>query len=118
MKKLIMICISTAIFSSILFAGQPLTGNVTDFVNCKLMQLNWDITLTDSQIVLVKAKANEYGTKVLNKDSITCQEVLPLATQEYKIALDSILTNEQKAQILQKQNDRENAAKLKYESEK
>jgi len=28
------------------------------------------------------------------------------------------LTNEQKAQIIQKQNNRENAAKLKYESEK
>lgn len=118
MKKLILACISIFIFSSILFAAKPLTGDITDFVNSKLMQLNWDIALTDSQQVLVKVKANEYGMKILNKDSTTCQNVLPLATQEYKIAIDNILTSEQKAQIIQKQNNRENAAILKYKSDK
>jgi len=116
--KLMTAFIAILLFSNFLYAVKPLTGNVRDFENTKLMQLSLYVNLTDSQKVLVKAKANEYGMKILNKDSITYEAVLPLAKQEYKIAIDGILTNEQKALIAKKQNDRQNAAISKYNNNK
>jgi hypothetical protein len=112
--KLMTAFIAILLFSNFLYAVKPLTGNVTDFENIKLMQLSRYINLTDSQKVLVKAKANEYGMKILNKDSITYKASLPLARQEYNTAIDDILTNEQKALIDKKRNERRNAAISKY----
>jgi len=99
-----------------MFAVKPLTGNASEFAKTKIEQLGRFITLTDSQKVKIEASAIEFAVKILNKDSITYQVVLPQATQEYKTALDGILTIDQKAQIIQKRKDNKNAAINKFKN--
>ena len=104
--KLIVALIATLVFSNLIFAIKPLTGNVDDFAKSKVKQLGNMIALTDSQKIMIEKKAKEFGMKILNRDSITYEVFSQQFKQEYKMAIDSILTNDQKALLTQKQLDR------------
>lgn len=114
--KLIMALIAVPFSINLLFAVKPLTGDANNFANKKLMQLSNVINLTDSQKTIIKIKAKEFGIKILNKDSISYSQILPIAMHQYKIETDSILTIEQKTQLFQKRMERKNAAISKYKN--
>ena len=114
--KLIVALIATLVFSNLIFAIKPLTGNVDDFAKSKVKQLGNMIALTDSQKIMIEKKAKEFGMKILNRDSITYEVFSQQFKQEYKMAIDSILTNDQKALLTQKQLDRKNAIRASVKS--
>ena len=116
--KLLMATIAILVFSNLVFAINPLTGNVDDFAKNKVKQLNNMVALTDSQKVIVEKKAHDFGMKLLNRDSTTYQAFSQQYKQEYKMAIDSILTSDQKAQLAQKQLDRRNAIRASVKSKK
>ena len=106
------------LFSNLLSAKNPLSGTADDFTKRKLMQLTRDITLTDSQKALIETKAKTFAVKIINKDSIAYYTAFPQAAKDYKAAIDSILTPEQKTQIVQKQTERREAAIAKFKNNK
>ena len=101
-----------------LYAAKPINVNVSDFAKCKLKQLSVDIVLTDSQKILINKKAVEFGTKITKMDSLTYMVFMPQANQEYKMALDSILTNDQKTQLIQKRKARKEEAITEFNKNK
>jgi len=113
-----MATIAILMFSNLAFAVKPLTGDATDFAKNKVKQLNKMVALTDSQKVIIEKKAHEFGMKILNRDSTTYQVFSPQYKQEYKMAIDSILTSDQKAQLAQKQLERRNAIRASIKSKK
>lgn len=115
--KLILAAIAFVLSMNVIFAVKPLTGNATDFAKSMVTKITKDVNLTDSQKVKIETKAYEFGMKILNKDSITYEVFFPQYKQEYKRAIDDILTAEQKAQIIQKRNDRKNEAISRYKKE-
>jgi hypothetical protein len=102
----------------LLFAEKPTNVNVSDFAKSKLKQLSVDIVLTDSQKILINKKAVEFGTKITKMDSLTYMVFMPQANQEYKMALDSILTNDQKTQLIQKRKARKEEAITEFNKNK
>ena len=116
--KLMTAIIAILLVSNLAFAVKPLTGDVDEFARIKVKQLNNLITLTDSQKVIIEKKAREFGLKILNRDSITYQLFSPQYKDEYKMAIDSILTSDQKALFAQKQLERKNAIKAILKSKK
>lgn len=110
--KFILAFFAIALCSDLLFAVKPLTGNPSDFAKSMLKQISKDINLTDSQKVKIETKAYEFGMKILNKDSVTYQVFLPQYKQEYKTAVDSILTRDQRELLIRKRLDRKNAVKV------
>ncbi len=116
--KFSVVLITILMFSTLAFAIKPITGDATDFAKTKVYQLNKMIALTDSQKIIVGKKAYEFGMKILNRDSISYQAFSLQYKQEYKMAIDSILTNDQKAQLAQKQLERRNAIKASIKIKK
>jgi len=116
--KFLMALIAILLFSNLVFAVKPLTGDATDFAKNKVKQLNKMVALTDSQKIKIEKIAREFGMKILNKDSITYQSFSPQYKNEYKMAIDSILTSDQKAQLAQKQLERKNAIRATLKSKK
>jgi len=116
--KLLTALIAVLLFSNLMFAINPLTGNVDDFAKNKVKQLNKMVALTDSQKVIVERKAHEFGMKMLNRDSVTYEVFSPQYKQEYKMAIDSILTSDQKVQLAQKQLERKNAIRASIKIKK
>ena len=106
------------LFTNLLSARTPLSGNVDEFTKRKLMQLTRDIALTDGQKVLIGAKAKAFAVQIINKDSVAYYAVFPQAAKAYQAALDSILTQEQKMQIIQRQAERREAAIAKFKNTK
>ena len=115
--KLIMAFIAILFFTNLLFAGNP-----ENFATKKVAKLCKDIVLTDSQKVIIQAKAKVFAIKVQNASSLTNNtektSILNQAGQEYKTALDSVLTTEQKTQLVTKRNERRDIIMNKLESKK
>jgi uncharacterized membrane protein YbjE (DUF340 family) len=115
--KLMTALIAILLFTNLLFAGNP-----ENIVTKKVAKLCEDIVLTDSQKVIILAKANMFATKMQSASSLTKDteknSILNQAGQEYKTALDSVLTIEQKTQLVTKRNERRDIIMNKLKSKK
>lgn len=120
--KLIMALIAILLFTNLLFAGNPVKYNADYLANLMVEKLSRDIMLTDSQKTAILAKAKEYAEKRQNSDSqknsVDEDETKKQASQQYKAALESILTSEQKAQLTTKQSERRDSISNKYRTNK
>lgn len=114
--RILMAFIAIVVSMNGIFGVKPLIGDPTDFATKKVLLISNLIQLTDSQKLLIKIKANILGTKILNKDSVSYQIYLLQANNEYKLALDSILTSEQKQQLIQIRTNKKNAAITAYKN--
>jgi len=110
MKKLKLVTAIIAIFliSNLLFAGNP------ENIAVKMIEkLSNDVILTDSQRVVIQTKADEYVLKMQNVNLITnIEEQFALRKQiskEYDASLDSLLTIEQREQLMIKIKERKDA---------
>ncbi|MDD3077751.1 MAG: hypothetical protein PHH37_01435 [Paludibacter sp.] len=84
------------------------TEDVTDLI---VEKLNIDVTLTDSQKVIIKNKINNYFTKVNNiskGNSANKQKDKVQAAANFELSIDSILTPTQIELKKQKIREREN----------
>lgn len=104
----IMPAIAALIVSTSLSAGNP------ESLAVKIAgKLSKDIALTDSQIVLIQEKAAELAVKRENADTLNDNtertELKRTAANTYKAFVDSLLTNEQRLQLRQKQSQRTEA---------
>jgi len=75
-------------------------------------KLNKDVTLTDSQQVIIKRNVSKFIVKMQNANTETNPEkklsIKKAASEEYKAVLDSILTTNQREQLKIKIKAREN----------
>jgi len=108
------------LFTNVLYAGNSSQGNTDDKANKMVERLSKDIALTDSQIVIIRAKAKAYRIKFEESNKITNQKDFVLkkikTSKEYRMALDSILTNNQREQLTIKQEERREAILSKYQN--
>jgi len=109
-QKLIATLIAILIFSNLIFAG-----NSQDIVNKIVSKLSKDITLTDSQKVIIQAKLQTFAVILQNSNS-NVDENTKQAYHAYHATLDSILTTEQKTQLISKRNARRDATMNKLKS--
>lgn len=114
--KLITVIISILVSSNCLFAKNPLNGDATNIANIMIDKLGKDIQLSDSQKVIILQKATDFIIKIQNANlSSTNNDKFTLkkqASEEYRMTLDSLLTNEQREQKKVKCKEREDHAKL------
>lgn len=107
----------------------PLNGNnyekgnnrsVNDIAESIVAKLNQEVVLTDSQKVIVKQHAKIFVSKTQNTNELdnsdSTRTLRKSYIQEYKAALDAVLTEEQKALLVKKQEERRDAAMDKYTS--
>jgi len=108
--KQIITFIALLFFSNVLSASDLLRGNLDSKANMMVEKLCKDLVLTDNQKAEIKKKAKVFIDKNLGANEISNNESLILAKREnykeYKMALDSILTTEQRDQLAVKQNER------------
>jgi len=113
-SKLTTAIIAIFLFSNLLFAGNPKTSGAEDNLADMLIEkMGKDVTLTDSQKVVVKQKLKKYIVKmqnahVLNNNDEKLAQKKQVAN-EYQLSLDSILTPTQHQQLQLKNKDREDA---------
>lgn len=111
--KLIILFIIPIVFTGILQAGNPSNMKAEDRAKVIVEKLCKDVALTDSQKVAIEIKAKEFMVKMDNSNKQKTKEVKHAqkkeASSSYRAALDSILTFEQKDQLMLKQNERKEA---------
>lgn len=118
MKKLkfMLACSAILMFSNLAFAVNP-----DNLANKMVTKLSKDIVLTDSQKVVILAKATELTVKRQSANTLTDKteksDLKKQVFQEYKAVLDSLLTSEQKQQLSLKQTERRDAI-IKKQSKK
>jgi len=103
--KVLTAIIAILLFSNFLFAGSP--ENTKSYMVEKLCK---DIVLTDSQKVIIEAKADIFDAILQSGVPTKDNNDLIQAFRGYKAALDSLLTGAQKEQLIQKHNARRDAA--------
>lgn len=111
--KLIILFIIPIVFTGILQAGNPSNMKAEDRAKVIVEKLCKDVVLTDSQKVAIEIKAKEFMVKMDNSNKQKTKEVKHAqkkeASSSYRAVLDSILTFEQKDQLMLKQNERKEA---------
>ncbi len=109
-----------AIVATVFLYIQLNAENPVSIANKKLNLLSRDIVLTDSQKVVILEKAKEFAVKFqganLLTNSIEKNSQLDKAVQQYKAALDTLLTSEQKTQLETKRNERRDLIMNKLKS--
>lgn len=119
-KKITSVFVFLFFAQIILFAQKSSTGNVNQIAAGIVEKLDKDVALTDSQKVLILEHAKAFAAKsqstknMANNDATRSQRRNHV--QEYKSALNSILTDEQKELIVKKRQERREAAIEKYTS--
>ncbi len=97
------------IFSSIVFS-QKNERKVSDFVESHIVKMKADILLSDSQILVMRdLYAILYAKWQISSKSNTREKLVEYMNNDYQFFLnkrDSVLTEEQKIQLLQKANER------------
>jgi hypothetical protein len=97
------------IFSSIVFS-QKNERKVSDFVESHIVKMKADIQLSDSQILVMRdLYAILYAKWQISSKSNTREKLVEYMNNDYQFFLnkrDSVLTEEQKIQLLQKANER------------
>ena len=113
MKKVTLIMAFTVIFfSNLLFAGNP-----QGIANKMVAKLSKDIALTDSQKVIIQAKAQAFAVTLQNTNA-NASTYQRQAHKAYQATLDSVLKAEQKTQLVTKRNARRDAAINKTKAKK
>ena len=108
--KFILALIAISFSVNILFAGNPKKGENDKLANDMLSKLCKDIVLTDSQKIVIVQKLNNFlqnrqDANVKSNDKEKAQYKKE-SYEMYKIALDSLLTNEQKITLENKRIER------------
>jgi Spy/CpxP family protein refolding chaperone len=120
--KLISALIAIFLFSNLLFAGNPVKGNPDNIASKMVEKLSKDVTLTDAQKTALQTKAKEFAAKRQQANALTNEAdklaIKKKASDEYKAAIDSICTPEQRAQITQKKEDRKKNSSDKFTTKK
>ena len=102
----------------ILLAQKPSTGNVNQIAAGIVERLDKDVALTDSQKVAILEHAKVFTAKSQSTKNMANNDATRLQrrnhVQEYKSALNSILTDEQKEMIVKKREERREAVVEKY----
>jgi len=111
-QKLITVLIAILVFTNLLFAGNP-----QGIANKMVAKLSKDIELTDSQKVIIQAKAQAFAVTLQNTNTNASTDQKQVH-QAYKATLDSVLTKEQKTQLVTKRNARRDAAINKIKAKK
>ena len=97
------------IFSSIVFS-QKNERKVSDFVESHIVKMKADIQLSDSQILVMRdLYAILYAKWQISSKSNTREKLVEYMNNDYQFFLnkrDSVLSEEQKIQLLQKANER------------
>jgi|GEM_PF-3566356 len=112
-----MAIIAIHVISNFAFAGNP------ENLGSKMIEkLNKDVQLTDSQKVILQVKATDFALKMQNAKSQTntadISAIKKQANQEFKTCMDSLLTNDQKAKLTIRKNERRQAIIKKYKTNK
>lgn len=109
------------LFSQVISLAQmPSTGNVNQIAAGIVERLDKEVALTDSQKVVILEHAKVIAAKsqsirnMANNDATRQQRSNHV--QEYKSALNNILTDEQKVLIVRKRQERREAVVEKYTS--
>lgn len=96
--KLIPAIISILLCTNLLLAQKP--ENLSDIL---LTKLNKDVALTDSQKVIIKKNVSKLIVKMQDANKETNSEkklsTKKTASDDYKVALDSVLTVNQREQL-------------------
>jgi len=110
------------LFSNVLTATNPPIEKAGNKANIMVEDLSKYIVLTEYQKAKIETWSKDYMVKIKNANKLVNREELVASKkaiiQEYKMSLDSILTNEQKTQRLVKQNERIEAVISKYRTKK
>lgn len=116
--KLSAALISLLMFQNLVLAINP-NANVDNIAAKMVSILSKDIVLTDSQKTVIQQNAKTFILR-FNEASASKTGNEKLATmnfsKEYKIALDGILTLEQKEQLILKRNERKQILTNKYKT--
>lgn len=119
--KLFIALIFIIFFSGVLHASGPSKEGVDNKAGVLVERLSKDIVLTNRQKKEITEKAKIFMTDVEKVKNSTDNEEKKLAREKsgkvYNMALDSILTNEQKEQLLVKQNERKEALIKRYQTQ-
>ena len=119
--KLVTVLMVTVLFSNLSTAANPQKGGADNKAGVLVEKLSKDIVLTNHQKKEITEKAKVFMTDVEKVKSSTDNEEKKLTKERigkaYNMALDSILTNEQKEQLLVKQNERKEALIKKYQTQ-
>jgi len=110
-KKLSITVCTLILGVGLLFAEKPTDkGKNNDLTELMVEKLNDDVQLTDSQKTLIRNKAAMFvqnrqtaNLKANKNEKFSDKKI---AYQQYKMVLDSILTDNQKEQLTAKQNQR------------
>jgi len=107
--KLIMAIAAMFFLTNLSFGVNP-KKNANQIATVMVQKMSADIVLTDSQKIAIKAKAIEFATKVQNANSKSDKTekgtLKKQSFQAFRGVLDSLLTNEQKALLKTKSNER------------
>ncbi|HRZ96615.1 MAG TPA: hypothetical protein P5084_03590 [Paludibacter sp.] len=108
--KLITFTMIVLLFSSLLFAANPKTETADDISNAMVENMHKDLNLSKDQKETLKKKAKIYADKLIEARSMSNKEAsypfMEIATGEYQLAIDSLLTSDQKVQKEKKSKER------------
>ena len=112
--KLTTAIIAIFLFSNLLFAGNPKTSGSEDNLADQLIEkMDKDVTLTNSQKVVLKQKLKKYILKMQNAHALKNNDEKlaqkKQASNEYQLSLDSVLSTTQREQLKIKIKEREDA---------
>jgi len=120
--KLILAVFALFLFANFSFGANPNTESSEVISDRMVEHTNKDVNLTYVQKETLKKKAKEYAEKLLQARSMSNKEesyvFMRTVTANYKAALDSILSSEQKIQKEKKRMDRIDAVVTKGKSKK
>ncbi|OJV37527.1 MAG: hypothetical protein BGO29_03540 [Bacteroidales bacterium 36-12] len=103
---------------STVFSQKTSSADVSSIATGIVERLDSDVVLTDSQKVVILEHAKTLAVKSQNTRSMANTDAVLLQrksdVQEYKKALDAILTDEQKEALIKKRDERREAIVKKY----
>lgn len=112
------VCIFLLFFQAGVYAERPASEDVNHIATRIVERLDRDVALTDSQKVVILEYAKVFAIESQNTRSMTNTDAVLLQrksnVQEYKKALDTILTDEQKETLILKQEKCREAVVKKY----
>jgi len=119
--KLIIAFFAIIFLSNLSTVAYPQTGGADNNAGLMVEKISKDIVLTNHQKKEITEKAKIFITKAEKANKLTDNEEKKLTRQrigkEYRMALDSILTTEQKEQLMLKQNQRKEALIKRYQTQ-
>lgn len=120
--KLLTVILAVCCVANLIFAVDPIKVSVDDIANNMVGCIHEVVKLSTDQKAAVKVKSLEYAQKLEearamdNKDE--SYRFMKGVTEEYELALDSILTADQRMQKEKKNTEIINALILKQKSNK